>query len=105
MCFTYRSHHIRPDLKTRRTPFLAPFGPQPKFTLSVSLEQNRVSKLWKSCFADSKEPSFPHIYRLSQLFCPKLICWTNRRFQSLIWISSSTANSTEHTWHGKGTGI
>jgi hypothetical protein len=39
--------HIRPDLKTRRTPFLAPFGPQPKFTLSVSLEQNRLSKLWK----------------------------------------------------------
>jgi len=39
--------HLRPDMQLHRTPFFATSGPPPKFTLSVSMEQNVFSKLWR----------------------------------------------------------
>jgi hypothetical protein len=38
---------IRPDLQLNRTRSFASSGPAPKFTLSVSMKQNVLGKLWR----------------------------------------------------------
>jgi len=39
--------HFRPDLKLKRDPDFAAFGPAPNFTLSVSEEHNVFSRIWR----------------------------------------------------------